>query len=341
MMGQNFYVHLHPQTHQFQFVPWDLDHSFGQFPMAGTQEEREKLSIEKPWRGANRFLERVFNNETFKKIYLATMKEFSKTLFVPERFSGQVDEVAAAIRPAVAEESEMKLARFDKVVAGESVERMGFGGGPGRFARDGEEGRQRPRFGPGGFMQPAKPIKGFVVARAQSVNEQLAGKSEGVAMAEGGFGMPRFRGFGGGPGGFGPGMFLARGIMEAFDTNKDGKLTHEEFTAGFAKWFEDWNSDKSGTLSEEQLRAGINRDLSPSRGGPPGGPDFGPQEAGRPRSKVGRFPAKTELKPGLRAVGLESRLQAVGASCLVGWTTMRQSRVLRRSGRLKPGLRAG
>ena len=282
MMGQNFYVHLHPQTHQFQFVPWDLDHSFGQFPMAGSQEEREKLSIQKPWRGANRFLERVFNNATFKKLYLATMKEFAKTLFLPERFSQQVDEVAAAIRPAVGEESETKLARFDKVVAGESVERMGFGGGPGRFNRGGGEGRERPRFGPGGFMQPAKPIKAFVGARSQSVNEQLAGKSEGATMAEGGFGGPRFRGFGDGPAGFTPGTFLARGLIEAFDTNKDGKLTHEEFTAGFAKWFEDWNSDKSGALSQEQLRAGINRDLSPMRGAPPGGPDFGPPGGGPP-----------------------------------------------------------
>ena len=282
MMGQNFYVHLHPQTHQFQFVPWDLDHSFGQFPMAGSQEEREKLSIQKPWHGANRFLERVFNNAAFKKLYLATMKEFAKTLFLPERFSQQVDEVAAAIRPAVGEESEMKLARFDKVVAGESVDRLGFGGGPGRFLRGGEEGRERPRFGPGGFMQPAKPIKAFVMVRAQSVNDQLAGKSEGATMSEGGFGGPRFRGFGGGPGGFGAAMFLARGVMEAFDTNKDGKLTHAEFTAGFAKWFEGWNSDKSGALSEEQLRAGINRDLSPKRGAAAGGPDFGPPGDGPP-----------------------------------------------------------
>jgi spore coat protein H len=278
MMGQNFYVHLHPQTHQFQFVPWDLDHSFGQFPMAGTEEERERLSVQKPWRGANRFLERVFNTDVFKRLYLAAMKEFSKTIFVPERFSQQVDEIAAAIRPAVAEESDVKLARFDKVVAGESVERMGFGGGPGRFPRGGTEGRERPRFGPGGFGQPAKPIKAFVVARAQSVNDQLAGKSDGASMSEGGFGGPRLRGFGGGPGGLGAGTFLARGVMDAFDTNKDGKVTHEEFTAGFAKWFADWNTDESGALSEEQLRAGINRDLSPFRGGP----DFGPPGGGPP-----------------------------------------------------------
>jgi spore coat protein H len=283
MMGQNFYVYLHPETHKFEFVPWDLDHSFGQFPMGGTQEEREQLSILKPWRGSNRFLERVFNTQTFKKVYLATMKEFSNTIFAPERFSQQVDELAASIRPAVKQESEVKLARFDKAVQGESVDRFGPGGGPGRGMRPGGGGQDRGRFGPGGgFGQAAKPIKAFVTARAASVAEQLSGKSEGAVSSETG-GGPRGdhfigRGPGGpdGPGGFGPGMFLARRVIESFDADKNGKVSHAEFTAGFAKWFSDWNNDGSGKLSDEQLRNGINRDLAPHFGGPPGGPGFGP-----------------------------------------------------------------
>src|SRR3974390_2745931 len=151
MMGQNFYVYLHPQTHKFEFIPWDLDHSFGQFPMGGTQEEREQLSIQTPWRGYNHFLERVFKVESFKKLYLAAMANLSKSVFLPERFAEQVDEVAAAIRPAVREESAVKLARFDRVVAGESVERFGFGRGPDRVMGPGADG-PRLRHG-GGFGQ--------------------------------------------------------------------------------------------------------------------------------------------------------------------------------------------
>jgi spore coat protein CotH len=280
MMGQNFYVYLHPSTHKLAFIPWDLDHSFGQFPMGGTQEERETLSIEKPWRDNNRFLERVFKVDTFKKLYLATMKEFSKTLFLPERVAQQVDEVAAAIRPAVREESEVKLARFDKVVAGEAVERFGFGGGPDRLIGPGGEG---PRFRRGGFAQGVKPIKGFATARAQSVTAQLAGKSEGTALMQPAFGHfgPRRDGRRG-PGEFGPGMVMAGSVMDQFDTNKDGNLSHDEFLAGLAKWFFDWNTDKSGLMSEEQLRSGINRDLIPFHGGPPGGPGFGPPGGGPP-----------------------------------------------------------
>ncbi|MFM8620136.1 MAG: CotH kinase family protein, partial [Opitutaceae bacterium] len=39
-LGQNYVMYLHPKTDRFQFVPWDLDHSFGNFPMQGSQEQR-------------------------------------------------------------------------------------------------------------------------------------------------------------------------------------------------------------------------------------------------------------------------------------------------------------
>jgi spore coat protein H len=127
--GQNLYLHLHPKTQQFQFIPWDQDHSWGQFDRA-SREQRDNLSILHPWQGDNPFLERMFKVEAFKKLYIARLNEFSKTTFQPERLARQVDEVAAVIRPAVQEESESKLARFDKDVAGELLASSGpFGGG--------------------------------------------------------------------------------------------------------------------------------------------------------------------------------------------------------------------
>jgi spore coat protein H len=256
-MGQNFYVYLHPATNKFLFLPWDLDHSFGQFPMGGSD-----LSIQKPWQGQNRFLERVFAVPAFKSAYLARIAEFNKTLFVADRIARQVDETAAAIRPAVAEESQSKLARFDKVVAGQAVE-MDMPGGPGP--------------GPMGAM---KPIKAFVGPRARSVADQLAGKSQGESSSGPRFGGPR--GPGGPPGGFGPAMFLPAAFLATMDANKDGIITRDEFTRGFEKWFQSWGGTAAGGLTEEQIRAGINRDLAPRPGMPgmpgmPGGrPPFQP-----------------------------------------------------------------
>ncbi len=258
--GQNFYLYLHPRSGLFEFIPWDLDRAFGQYYPRGTQEQRENLRIHQPWLDQNRFLERMFKVDAFKRLYLECLDEFSRTCFQPERFARQVDELAPVIRPAVREESSSLLAQFDRAVAGESVSAsMGGFGGP-----------------------QLKPIKGFAVARTRSVIDQLAGRSAGQALD--GFGLagpPAGASPFGGPGGpdaFGPGQMFAPAFLTALDDNHDGAVTHDEFQQGFARWFETWNQDASGQLTEAQLRAGINRDLSPFPKGfpafptPPGAP---------------------------------------------------------------------
>jgi spore coat protein H len=143
--GQNFYLYLNPKTRKFFFIPWDQDHSFGQFPFGGSQDQRTHLSIHKPWMGQKRFMERFFAVASFKSLYLKKLEEYSRTIFQPQRFAAQVDEIAAVIRPVVKEES--KLDRFERAVAGTS--------------------------------RSIVPIKPFVKLRTQSVIDQLAGKSQG------------------------------------------------------------------------------------------------------------------------------------------------------------------
>ncbi len=225
--GQNLFLHLNPKSRQIQFIPWDQDHSWGQFNRA-SQEQRDQLSIQHPWQGKNFFLERMFKVEAFKKLYLARLDEFSQTIFNPERLAGQVDEIAAVIRPAMKEESESKLARFDKLVAGEIVSTPG----------------------PFGSSQ-TKPIKPFTKVRTQSVLDQLAGKSEGLSLGNG---------FSFGPDNSNLGMF-SQPLFQALDENKDSAVSRAEFTAGFARLFKAWNSDNSGYLNLGQLRSGIAKDL--------------------------------------------------------------------------------
>lgn len=284
-LGQNYVVYLHPKTDKFQFVPWDLDHSFGNFGMQGSQEEREQLSINKPWSGENRFFERVLGVPAVKDAYLARLKEFQGTIFQPERLAKQVDDVAKVIRDAVKDESPEKLERFDKVVAGEAVAMMFGGGGPrggdrgpgpGGPGGDRGPGGGRGPGGPGGFGfgQPPKPIKGFVPARHASVAAQLAGKSEGLPIGErGGPGGPGGRGPGGPRGGFGPGMFLAEPIKNLADADKNDQITPKELTSLAEKWWSEWDSAKTGKLNEEQLGEGLVKAFPPPPGfGGPGGP---------------------------------------------------------------------
>jgi len=160
--GQNYYVYLHPQTQKFMFFPWDQDQTFGQFPRGSSQEQRENLSIHKPWTGENSFLARVFKDEPFKKIYLTKLAEFNETLFKPESIRQQVDQLASALRSSVHEESPERLTEFNKAAAGETISiSMGFGGSPG------------------------KPIKAFIEPRQKSVRDQLTGKSPGQTISSG------------------------------------------------------------------------------------------------------------------------------------------------------------
>jgi spore coat protein H len=159
--GQNYYLYLDPRTQKFSFIAWDQDHAFGQF-FRGTQSAREQLSIHHPWSESSRFLERLFRVDGFKKLYLARLTEFSTTLFKPERFHRQVDDLAAVIRPAIKEESDQRLLRFERAVAGEV-----------------------PPGDAGMFRGANIPIKPFVKARTQSVIDQLAGRSTGQRIGGG------------------------------------------------------------------------------------------------------------------------------------------------------------
>src|SRR5206468_7495071 len=56
--------------------------------------------------------------------------------------------------------------------------------------------------------------------------------------------------------GFGLGIVLGPGLFAAADADKDGWLTRAEFKATFAKWFADWDRERSGSVDEAKLRAG-------------------------------------------------------------------------------------
>jgi spore coat protein H len=250
-MGHNFYVYLDPKTNRFQFFPWDLDLAFDHFPMG---QGGTNLSVLHPWQGQNRFLERVFNVDAFRKIYLTRMSELTQSVLTPQRISRQVDELATVIRPAVRDESETKFAQFEKSAAGEVVsEPLGGDRGPGRGGRGGPGGR-------------GTPIKAFLEPRATSVADQLKGNpgTQGSGAGRGGPGMDGMAG-----------PLLGSALVAAMDTDHNGSVSRHEFSAAFSKWFEAWGGKSSGALTLEQIRIGLDRDLPL----PEGMPGFGPPPA--------------------------------------------------------------
>ena len=66
-----------------------------------------------------------------------------------------------------------------------------------------------------------------------------------------------------GPPGFGPEMFLAPAVYSACDENRDGKLTREEMTGAFTRWFREWDEGSKGSLDAAALGRGLERLLGP------------------------------------------------------------------------------
>jgi hypothetical protein len=113
--GQNFYTYLHPDTNRMHFIAWDQDFSFG-----NGRNNSAAWSIHRPWSGNNRFLSRLYNVDAFRSKYLARMTEFADRLFVAERFTQQIGEIAPAVRPSIELEGAEWLADFDLVASGRS-----------------------------------------------------------------------------------------------------------------------------------------------------------------------------------------------------------------------------
>jgi spore coat protein CotH len=161
--GQNYYMYLNPKTNLFEFLPWDQDHSFGQFNRA--MKNTANLSIQHPWGARNAFLERMFAVPAFQRLYMARINEFNNTIFQPGLFAKQVDLLAPVLRPAVQEESSQRLGNFDKAAAGKEFDRPSSGI----------------------LRGPSRSIKEFTAARHKSLVEQAAGRSVGELVNDFGF----------------------------------------------------------------------------------------------------------------------------------------------------------
>jgi len=165
--GQNYYLFLDPASKKFGFISWDQDHSWGEFGYVGTAEAREQASIWEPAVYDFQFLQRVMRVPAFRDAYKTKLQRALDTFFTKERLYPQIDQLAAAIRPAVAAESEFRLTRFDQSISSEWL--------PG-------DRNSGPQEGP---RAPVHQIKRFIENRIVSVREQLAGESDGVRLRRG------------------------------------------------------------------------------------------------------------------------------------------------------------
>lgn len=135
-------------------------------------------------------------------------------------------------------------------------------------------------FGPGGFGGPfgqeTRLVKEFDKDGDGRLNaEERQAAREFIKKNPGPGGKMGFGPKGpGGPGGFSPGNFVVKPLIEALDTDQDGKLTRAELQAGIKKFMADHAKDDA--LTELQLADALNRLMPRPMGFPGGPPGFGP-----------------------------------------------------------------
>ena len=236
VMGHNYYIYHDPKADRFHWLPWDLNHAFGTFPMSGSAEQHLDLSLKHPYVGENRLLERLLASKRVWEAYSRTLTALTSGGFRPEAFNARVGAYQKLLTSAVAAEGPQALQQFEADMSlkppvatnrnavggqpgflpggpgegpgfgppgGPGVGQPGFGppgGFPGGGPLGGGPGFGRPGGpgGPGGGFPRGYPLKLYAAARGKSVARQLAGQSTGYQPV-----MSFMRGPGGpgGPGG--------------------------------------------------------------------------------------------------------------------------------------------
>lgn len=157
--GHNYYLFLNPKTNKFVFIPWDMDHSFGGFGMAGTPEQLMEWSIRKPYLGENRLVQRVLAMPGHEAVFRDELRKLLDGPLSSEALQALVRETEVAIRPALDDEAQARTGGM-------------FG------------------FGFGRFMAKPPDVATFIGRRSGSIADQLAGKSKGQELRRlGGRGM--------------------------------------------------------------------------------------------------------------------------------------------------------
>ena len=248
-IGHNYYMYLHPETNKIIFIPWDMDLSLAGFPMTGSPEQQMDLSLNHPYSGENKLIDRLLAMKDVQERYQKLLRELSASCFTKEILLKDIAAIETATKDITAKEKKAVEARKE-----------GAGGfGP-----------------PGGMFGRSVDLRTFVEKRTASIVDQLDGKSKGYVPAMG-FGPGR-------PGGFGLGNMLAKPVLAALDGDNDGKVTKDELIAGVKKFFKDCDKDNKGSLDEKTLADGLSRIFPRPPGfGPPGGP------GGPPPGGPGRF----------------------------------------------------
>jgi hypothetical protein len=224
-MPHNYYLLMDKADGKLRMLPWDLNETFGTFTMGRSPEMLVKWDIDRPWISRRRIVERLFATEQFPKLYRNAVTKLMKNDFTEKKYFARIDEFEKAIAPHV---------KKDTDGPGSEGLRIGINGD--------SDGINRA------VNRRVLAIKPFITRRIESVNSQLAGKSEGEPIA----GRDKGRRPPNPPDGP-PRVTQLLPAMDVLDRDKNGEISAREIEQAVARLKSlDRNSD--GKLDEVELR---------------------------------------------------------------------------------------
>ncbi|MGI9495319.1 MAG: CotH kinase family protein [Mariniblastus sp.] len=158
-MPHNYYLLLNDPKDKLQLLPWDVNEAFGTFTLFGQAEQLANWEINRPWIARRKLLERLFETETFPKLYRNALTQLMEEAFTEKRISGQIDEFKNALTPVIQKLGDEALESFEMGIEGD------------------DRGRNLS------VERKTLAIKPFVRQRIKSVKAQLRGTEEGVSLS--------------------------------------------------------------------------------------------------------------------------------------------------------------
>ena len=283
VLSHNYYLYLDAKTKKFHFFPWDLDRAFANLFFLGTNNQQMDLSFIRPYGAEHKLTERILAMPGMRDRYLALLRDLSQTTFAQNRLKAELARIRAMAgdmierdRKATAERKEKKNPGpgfmvpppdLDLFVAKRTISL-------GHQLAGRSEGHLLPSDFQMGSMLVAPVMSAFDVNRDETVSraewlegankvwtntpekdkgavdarqltkgfESLFSKSSNAEKPASGFFTP-----------FAAPEPLATASVRRFDTNKDGKLSLEEWNKGIESVFDAVKTIDPQKLTETEL----------------------------------------------------------------------------------------
>ncbi len=225
VLGHNFCLYLHPETNRLNFIPWDLDRAFANFPILGSNKQQMNLSFSHPYPGPHRLTDRVLKVPGVQAKYEALLKELAAVCFDKTRLLKAVEAADRAVSDHLAKDLKSAAARKE--------------GGPGAPG------------GPPAIFGTPPALKTFMAKRTESLAAQIAGTSKGH-LPTGGGGMPRIA------------VIMGPPVLESLDKDQDEKVSQDEWLEGIKRLLGAAKQDQDGQVDRKALTEGLNKLFAPA-----------------------------------------------------------------------------